>query len=142
MSIMPSHKVHRFMDQACFGKSYWKLHKALDKPYPILKGKHRIVFHDPWSASEVAKRIYPNDPVAVESAMLHIWLDYSCTNDRAYHACLKGIAELNAGERKRAKVGGHKRLKRKNLSSSSSLKQLEKTIKQMIEIRELVRRTH
>jgi hypothetical protein len=133
---MPSHKLHCFVDRMCFGRSFLKLHRALDKPYWVLGRKHRVVFHDGWSATEVAKRVCPGDPVALEAAVLHVQLDELCSNNRVFHDDLKRWAELNAQERKRRRGKGKKTKKR---AIPSSLKKVGKTCKQLLEIGELAR---
>ena len=100
--IMPSHKVHCYWDRIHFGKSYRKIHEALDKPVWILGRRHRIIFHDGWSASEVAKKVCPGDPVAVEVAAAHVMLDEMCSNDRESKRELELLADLDAKGRKRS----------------------------------------
>jgi len=137
---MPSHKLHCFMDRMCFGKSYRKLHEALDKPYLVLGRKHRVIFHDGWSAMEVAKRVCWGDPVALEAAALHLYLDEKCSHDRAFHEELKRWAERDAQERKQARSKDtRKRKKKKGLATPSSVIQVEKTFKQLMEIQKLAR---
>jgi hypothetical protein len=133
---MPSHKLHCYMDRMCFGRTFRKLHRALDRPYCVLGRKHRIVFHDGWSATEVAKKLYPSDPVAQEAAVLHIQLDEMCSKDKFFHDELKKWAELDAREQKRARGKG---TTTKIAPTSPSLKKLEKTCKQLLEIEKLNR---
>jgi len=90
---------------------------------------------------EVAKRVCPGDPVALESAAAHVLLDELCSNDKYFHHYLKTMAELDAQERKHARSDRAKRKKRgkKSLATPPSLKQVEKTLKQLSEIQELSR---
>ena len=138
---MPSHKLHVYVDKVLFGKSYRKLHEALDRPYWVLGRKHRIVFHDGWSASEVAKKVCPGDPVALEAAAAHVLLDELCSNDREFKMQLSLLANLNSRGRKR---GTKKRAKgkKKKKPTSTSLKSIEKFAKQALMIQKLHQLLH
>lgn len=140
MVKVPSHKFHVFMDRQLFGRSFRRLHKALDKPYAVFGRKHRIFFHDYWSAIEVAKRICPGDPTAIQAATIHVYLDEQCSTDRNFHKFLKWQSEEDARQRKltrKNRLSGQKRQ-----SSPKELKQLRKICKKLIEIRELHRIIH
>ena len=78
---MPGHQVHRFGDRMMFGRSFWRLHVALDKPYLVFGRRHRMFFHDPGSAVLIARKIYPGDTQAEASALLHLEFDNMCTAD-------------------------------------------------------------
>jgi hypothetical protein len=72
---MPSLRVHAFVDRTLFGKSYYKIHRRLDKPVKYLGHGHRVLFHDFPSACLIAEKCYPGDPNAVRVACEHILLD-------------------------------------------------------------------
>lgn len=98
---MPSQRVHRYLDLMFFGKSYWKIHKALDGPSKALGRRHRRLYHDPTSAYFVAVQLYPGDPVAVRSAEYHIIIDNICTRDPEFGRVLEAEAMLYGGKRRR-----------------------------------------
>jgi len=77
---MPSHQVHCFLDRMIFGKSYWKLHKLIDKPYFFSGHGHRKYFHD-ISALAIARRYFPQDKDAEWSAWAHVQLDLMCSEN-------------------------------------------------------------
>jgi hypothetical protein len=136
-AYMPSLKIHCFWDRQLFGRSFWRLHKALDKPYLVLGLKHRIIFHDGWSATEVAKKIYPNDPVACEAAVAHVLLDEQCSHDKRFHEFMKEMYKIDAKNRRQRILGCGQgnRKKKKEPATSASLKEKEKTFKKLLEIR-------
>lgn len=135
---MPSHKVHVFVDRQLFGRSFRKLHKALDKPYLVFGRKHRVFFHDYWSAIEVAKRVCPDDSTAIEAAAMHVYLDEQCSNDKRYHEQLRWLADEDVRHRKLTRR--NMTFGRKRTSWPKELKKLQKTCKKLAEIRELHRR--
>ena len=112
---MPSHKVHCLFDRVMFGKSYRRLHEAIDKPVAVLGRKHRIFFHDGFSAVEIARKVFPYDPVAEEAAAVHIWLDNECTQNPYYKKQLEQLADMDAQNRKNVQVKRVGRKRRKNL---------------------------
>ena len=99
-----------------------------------------MLFHDVWSATEVAKKVCPGDPTAEEAAIVHIQLDELCTNDRDFHQFLKKLAALDAQQRKRAKTRKSKGKKNGAPPTPDSFRQIEKTVKQLLKIQELARR--
>lgn len=100
---MPDHQVHCFVDRKMFGKSYRKLHQAIDKPYVILKQRHRVMFHDPFSCLTLARHLYPYDPTAEEAALLHVELDNMCSRDPFVHKQLILLARQDSRNRKRSR---------------------------------------
>jgi hypothetical protein len=90
---MPPNQVHSFMDRMMFGKSYWKLHQIIDKPYWIWGRKHRILFHDYYSTVAIAQKIYPNDSDAEWAAWMHVELDNMCSADPKLLKMLKKLAK-------------------------------------------------
>ena len=123
------------MDRLTFGRSYGKLHREIDKPYVFLGRKHRQLFHDVFSTVEIAKRIYPDGPIAQEAAALHVHLDILCSENPEFHRQLKRLADEDARNRRRASNIGAK--KRKGGPLQIELKKLEKSCKQLREIRKL-----
>ena len=78
---MPSLGAHRYIDYLYLNKSYWKIHRAMDKPVKYLGRSHRVLFHDVISAVAIARYFYPGDPDAETAALLHIEFDTLCTAD-------------------------------------------------------------
>ena len=89
---MPSHRIHTYMDWQVFGRSYWRLHRAIDKPYLVFGRNHRIFFHDFPSAISVARNYFPGDTQAEHAAVLHVHIDNMCSQDRFYKGRLEILA--------------------------------------------------
>lgn len=70
---MPSWRLHRLVDKIVLGREYPEVHRALDLPYLWLGPKHRILFHDPITATMMGYAIA--GPRGALSALLHITLD-------------------------------------------------------------------
>jgi hypothetical protein len=51
----------------------------------------------------IAKKYYPGDQNAIESGLLHLEIDDTCTRDPAYRAQLEFLAELDIKNRKKQK---------------------------------------
>ena len=98
---MPGLDLHAYTDRACFGKSYYKIHREMDWPYKIFGRKHRQFYHDPISAAIIAEECYPGDPDAVEAALLHILLDKTCSANPEFKKLLKQCAILDKRKRGR-----------------------------------------
>jgi hypothetical protein len=92
-AIMPSHRVHTYMDWQLFNRSYRKLHRAIDKPYLVFGRKHRMFFHDFPSAVGVARIYFPGNFQAQEAAMFHVHLDNLCSQDRFFKRRLEILAD-------------------------------------------------
>jgi hypothetical protein len=99
---MPSLSAHRYIDLLYFGKSYWKIHREMDKPVKYLGRGHRVLFHDSISATLIAKHHYPNDPNAIWAALQHIYYDNQCTEDPELKMYIETQAKLSR-KRRRAK---------------------------------------
>ena len=98
------------MDWQLFGRSYWKLHRAIDKPYLVFGRRHRMFFHDFPSAVGVARIYFPGNFQAEEAAMFHVHLDNLCSQDLFF----KGHLEILANSYYRNKrKSGKKRKKAK-----------------------------
>jgi len=96
---LPSLKVHVYYDELFFGRSYYRLHRDMDKPVFLLGRGHRVLFHDPASVYFLASELYPGDEDAVSSGLYHISLDQQCTADPQFRKTL----EIMAANRKRRK---------------------------------------
>jgi hypothetical protein len=77
--IILGHDIHVFVDRTLFGKAYWKIHREMDWPYGFLGRRHRVLFHDPLTASAIARSCYPGDENAVLAALVHIEIDDLCS---------------------------------------------------------------
>ena len=91
---MPSLRAHRYIDYLYLNKSYWKIHRAMDKPVKYLGRSHRVLFHDVISAVAIARYFYPGDPDAETAALLHIEFDTLCTADPDFKRELERNAKL------------------------------------------------
>lgn len=92
------------MDWQLFGRSYWRLHRAIDKPYLVFGRRHRIFFHDFPSAVGVARILFPGNYQAEEAAMFHVHLDNMCSQDRFFKRKLEILANsYYRNKRKRGK---------------------------------------
>jgi hypothetical protein len=111
---VPSHRVHLYLDRKLFGKTYWRIHREMDKPYLFFGRTHRIFFHDPVSAVAIARKHYKGDAFAQQAALLHIFIDRACSSNPRFKAELQFLADLDAKERARLrKRGENKRKKRR-----------------------------
>lgn len=103
MVELPGHRVHRYLDRELFGKSYYRIHREMDRPYLFLGKTHRVLFHDPCSALAIAQRWYPGDDNAKLAALFHIYIDNTCSENPSLKAQLKFLANRDAKERASAK---------------------------------------
>ena len=129
---MPGWRVHVFMDKVFFGRSYRKIHEKMDAPTVFLGRGHRVLFHDPITASMIANECYPNDPEAVASANLHIALDKLCTANPAYKKYLEDMERMHRKKR-------HKKRKRAPEKREPWLDPLMNDFKKIEEIKRLLR---
>jgi hypothetical protein len=72
----------------------------MDAPIVYLGKSHRVLFHDPVTASIIAKECYPNDPKAIAAANLHISLDNLCSRDPLFKKYLEKMEILNSKKKK------------------------------------------
>jgi len=123
--MLPSWRIHSFIDKMLFGKSYWKIHRKMDEPFKYFGRGHRVLFHDPVTACAIAENYYPGDPNAVLSALFHIQCDELCSADPEYRKFLERMEILSHKKRKRRK--GKRKTKRVLIEASvlSDLKKLE-----------------
>ena len=76
---MPSHAVHRWLDRLVLGKAYPEVHRLMDAPAFVIKGRrHRELFHDPVQLV----LLFGDDPEKLASALLHVWLDEQVSKAR------------------------------------------------------------
>lgn len=129
---MPGHQVHTFADHMVFGRSYWKLHKLIDKPVFVFKRNHRVFFHDPYSATNIARRYFPGDPQAEKAAILHILLDNLCTEDPKFKKNMESLAKKFYKKWRRSR-----KYKRK-IPQFPEVDQTKMFLKKMLEARKLV----
>lgn len=101
---MPGLRTNRFVDLMFLNKSYWRIHRAMDKPVKYLGRTHRVLFHDPISALAIAENFYPGDPDAQTAALLHIEYDMICSADPDYKRQLERDARLYKASSKREGV--------------------------------------
>jgi hypothetical protein len=100
---VPSLRVHCYIDYIYLGRSYPKVHKAMDRPVFVYGRGHRILYHDYFTATAIARREYPFDPDAEKAAVLHIEYDRICSADPVYRSYLEYMAKKAAKERRTIK---------------------------------------
>jgi len=100
---LPGPEVHVYIDKLFLGKSYWKIHREMDKPIKFLGRRHRLLFHDPVSAMAIASRLYPGDPRARRAALLHITFDDICSRDPEFRKLLEIMARLSGRKKRKRK---------------------------------------
>ena len=104
--ILPSHRVHTYMDWQLFGRSFWRIHRLIDKPYLVFGRKHRMFFHTIPEAVMIARRYFPGDFQAEEAAAFHVHLDNTCSEDMFYKRRLEILADsFYRAKRKSQKKG-------------------------------------
>ena len=133
---MPAHKIHFYLDRMLFGKVYYKIHRAIDKPWRVFGRNHRVYFHDPWSVELIARKFYPFDQNALDSALYHIQLDQMCTNDPAFKHQLELFADRAIRRRKRSKSVNKGK---KAAPIPKDVKEMRRFCKQILEIEKLDR---
>jgi len=118
---MPSHKVHNFIDRQLFGKSYWRLHRALDTPYIFMGKHHRVLLHDGFTSALLARQLYPTGPRAEQAALVHCQLDRLCSNDPHFRKQLEIIAGLNGKQKRKIKAQRSNGRKKRKSSRKTQL---------------------
>ena len=134
---MPSHKIHCYVDRMLFGKSYWRLHRQIDKPFLFLGKKHRVLFHDVFSVVAIAQKLYPWDPMAEEAGLVHVQIDLLCSSDPFFKRQLKYFAEQDAKKRRSSRK--KKAKSRKRIAPPDPLEEFEIFLDKLQEIRRLAR---
>ena len=61
-----------------------------------IRYRHRFFFHSPEEALIFARRLYPGDPWAEESALLHLKYDSLCTDDQEFKHLLEFLAKKDS----------------------------------------------
>lgn len=124
---MPKHIVHNAIDRYYFGRSYPKLHKALDRPVKFLGKRHRILFHDATWAIYIARKIYPGDINAEKSACLHLEIDKMCSENKEFKKFLEEWVQRTARKNKQIK-NLFKKIQEKNTNSKRRRKKRKTNI--------------
>ena len=97
---MPSHRIHRFVDEIVFGKSFSEVHRTLDRPYKFLGRKHRRVFHTPDEAFAVGY-LSSSDSSSAAAGVLHVRLDEACSKDKKLRKFLEAMQKRYQRPKKR-----------------------------------------
>jgi hypothetical protein len=92
---MPSRRVHNYTCKLILGKSFDGVHAAMDLPVKWLGRRHRIMYHTPFEAAMIARRV-SSDPRAVSAAMLHLRYDEMCSKDPKLRQMLEDMARRSA----------------------------------------------
>jgi hypothetical protein len=100
---MPSYLVHRKVSAEIFGKSYYRIHRAIDSAYIVLGRQHRRYYHDNFSAIGFARYFYPGDERALQAAKFHLQLDEMCSADPAFRKWLESWARKQVKKRRSSK---------------------------------------
>lgn len=82
---MPSHEVHRKVEELVFGRSFPKVDRAIDAPFLIMGRGHRKLFHDYLTAAYVSY-VVCGDPLP---GVLHLTTDRLCSKDHKLKQFLK-----------------------------------------------------
>lgn len=75
----------------------------MDTPFKFLGKSHRILFHDPATASLIASRLYPGDKNAFLAAQYHILIDEACSRNPLLKEVLETLARLGRRRKSREK---------------------------------------
>lgn len=75
---MPSNYLHKKISKILTGKSHGKTNEFIDYPFRILGRKHRILFHDPFSATLLGFLFEGSDGAV--AGLLHVVVDYYSSN--------------------------------------------------------------
>ena len=67
------HELHECVDLLVLGRKYQHVHDFMDKFSIALKAEHRLFYHDMTTVEMILAST--GDPMAAESAFLHVWLD-------------------------------------------------------------------
>jgi hypothetical protein len=96
---MPKHKVHEYVDRRFLGKTYPKVHKALDAPIKLLGKKHRILFHSLPEAFAIGA-LTESSLKGGLAGVLHVITDTQTTKHKHFKNTLEQLAELDSRTRK------------------------------------------
>ena len=100
---MPSQLVHCKVSIELFGRSYYKVHKAIDAAYSFLGRGHRRLYHDNYAVATFARNFYPGDTEALYAAKFHLQLDEMCSENPAFRKSLERWARKRVKKRKTIK---------------------------------------
>jgi hypothetical protein len=115
---LPKHKTHNFADKLWFGRSFPKVHEALDLPYVIYGRRHRRFFHTYKEAYPIGY-VVSGEAKGALSGVFHVWLDRVCSEDKVFKRWLDWAAEEDERFSKQiarqAKKVHHNRRERRHL---------------------------
>jgi hypothetical protein len=137
---LPGWRIHEYIDWALFGRTYPKVHRAIDEPYKYFGRSHRILFHDCASAYLIAEEFYPGDPDAKSSGYSHIYLDEICSENPWYKRHLEKMELLTRKQRKRDQT--ERKREERAMKKDPVLGRFLDYMKKMEEIRRLWLRLH
>jgi len=101
---LPPHRSHNYVDKLLFGRSYPRVHKAIDQPCFVLGRKHRRLFHTPEDAY-IMGSLASSDQWGGLVGLTHIWLDKKCSEDKEFKKVIDFMAKQDAlSEKKRRRM--------------------------------------
>jgi hypothetical protein len=133
---MPSHLAHCKISIELFGKSYYKVHKAIDSAVFVVGYGHRKYFHDDFSLLAIANQYYPGDDLAFAAAKFHVELDWMCTQNPNLKIQIEKWAKKQVSKRRKSKSKQTKSTQ----PIDAELARLLKDIKQLNKLIELADR--
>jgi hypothetical protein len=92
---LPKHRIHNYADKLWFGRSFPKVHKAIDLPYIVYGRSHRRFFHTYKEAYPIGY-IVSGEAKGALSGAFHIWLDKECSEDKDFRRWLDWAAKEDA----------------------------------------------
>jgi len=92
---MPGHTSHNYVDELLFGRSYPRVHKAIDRPYFVLGRKHSWLFHTPEEAHFMGS-LASSDQWGGLAGLTHVKLDKKCSEDKEFKKVIDFMAEQDA----------------------------------------------
>ena len=101
LSVLPSLRVHNYVNRLLFGKTYYKINKDMDSAFVFFGRRHRILFHDSVWANMIASAHYPGDNKALLAAEYHIRLDEYCSRNPQFKKNLEKLARTRRKPGKR-----------------------------------------
>jgi hypothetical protein len=114
---VPGLKVHGYVARQIIGKAFWKVDRQIDRPVVWMGRGHRKFNHDFATAVWIARQCYPNDATrATDAAILHLLLDFFCSQHPEWKKLLEELAAADAKRRKQARKVNKKRHSRQQPS--------------------------
>jgi hypothetical protein len=92
---LPKHKTHNYADKLWFGKSFPKVHRAIDLPYIFCGRSHRRFFHT-YKEAYCLGYIASAEAKGALSGAFHVWLDEECSRDKGFKRWLDWAAREDA----------------------------------------------